>query len=244
MATTKAQNLAGDALPLDGTTAITPSAAVTEHAPVLGFDKFSILPEERADYGIGDDRAVAWVRNPANWEKIEHSDRIREFGRERPGAKVAMTSDGDMVTNGDLVLMHYPQAHKDREEAARTAEYQEYVYGEAPDSYPRDKERLRHLSEQMHRQHERDGFIGAQSATQGLPYEQALSKYTSQQIDAEEARFRRGTRQSSFDSDDWARMVDSQRARGDRPARGRAVAVGNTGLGKTTAQKVAERQGR
>lgn len=243
MSTTKSSQDAPAGVSIDGATSYSPSGTeVVEHAPEPGYDKFSVLPHERKAFGIEDSETVAWVRNPSNWEKIEHSDRIREFSRERPGARVVGDTDGDMVTNGDLVLMAYPSVHKEREEAARTHEYEEHAFGEAPDTRPRDRDRLRHAGEQMHRQHEREGTVGPASPTSGMSYEAALSKYTTAQIDSEEARYRRGTRQQSFDSDDWADMIDGGRARGQARSTKKSVSMGDSGLGKTTAQRLAERQ--
>jgi flagellar biosynthesis GTPase FlhF len=242
MAETKAKTLT-EGMDTHGSTAFSPTGTeVTERTMPPGFDTFSVLPEERKAFGVQDNETLAWVRNPSHWEKLEHSDRVREFSHERPGARQVFKDGVDPVTHGDLLLMAYPTVHKEREEEARTAEYKHYVEHEDPNSKPRDREKLERLRESMHRQHEREGIIGPQSPTQGLSYEQALSKYSKEQIDAEEARFRRGTRQQSFDSEDWAKMVDRGRRDTSAQGRTRAVAVGDTGLGKTTQQKVAARQ--
>ena len=244
MAGTKAQLLAGDASPVDKQPTFGVASTVTESAPVPGFDRFSVLPEERKSWGIEDDRTVAWIRNPSHWEKLEHSDRLREFSHERPGAEQVFTKEMDPITNGDLILVKYPTAHKEAEEAARTEEYRQYVEGDPGDDMDRyNKEAMKQVMYRQARQNERDGMVGPQSPTSGLSYAQAVDKYSSAQIDAEEARFRRGSRQSSFDSDDWARMVDGGRNADRREARAEArktVAMGNSGLGKTLAQKVAK----
>lgn len=242
MAGTKAQ-LMNDISPVDGATKFSEGAEITEYKPVPGMDVFSVMPEERKEFGIEDHETVAWIRNPKVYEKHEGSNRLREFKRERPGARQIFTDDGDEVTLHDTILCAYPTIHKEREEAQRTKEYLEYVNGDPnAEAQAFDRVRARQLVEGMKRQNRMEGMIGPQSPTAGQSLRSAYERYGPEAIEREEAKYRAGSRQQSFDSQDWANIIDGNRAevRRERKAASKTVAMGDTGFGRNPNSAVAQ----
>jgi hypothetical protein len=145
-----------------------------------------------------------------------------------------------MVTNKDLLLMAYPTIHKEREEAIRQQEYMDYITGVPEDKYPFDRNKMKELAARQRSEHEMSGMVGRQSNTSGLSLSEAYAKRSQEDIEREEERYRRGSRQQEFSDEDWARMVDGKRAQVARATKKTTMAMGDSGFGRNPNSAVAQ----
>jgi len=238
---TRASREAADAAPVYNTTAYSPTGTeVVETPPQPAYDWSSVTPEERKEWGIEDNKAIGWIRNPKIWEKHEKSDRLREAKREHPGLAPVTDGTGELVTLDDLILVKYPIEQKEANEAAELKAYDDYVYGEVEDTKSREKQDLARMARDRHRENVSSGITGEGSPTRGQELRDVYSRKTKEEIFAEEKRFRQGDRQQSFNDDDWGKMLDSQ---SDRPRQGGTRAtfsMGDSGFGRNPKSAVAQ----
>lgn len=196
--TDTAQKMAGKN-PVSGERILTETGVSENFEP--GFDRFSLTQEERKQYGIKDNEDHAWIRNPRYWEQHEMSDRAREWRAEAPrefaGGRRVVMENGNVITNGDLILVAKPKAEREREEAAQARETENYLEtlesGDVAD-IPRwkgSKTEIERYREQQHQDNVARGLIGP---TAGMDFDMVARQYGKDRIEKEMAFYRNGGR--------------------------------------------------
>lgn len=184
-----------DTAPVAGESLVAHGQA-TQHLPA-GFDKYYVTDRMRKEGGIKENEALRWVRNSAMWEEHEKSDRIGEF-QDTHDARLPLKKNGKPITQGDLVLMAYPMAYKEREDAEEIARSdawtRELEEGSHPENFDRSRENLERLKARALEQSRRNGYVGPQSPTSGMSLEEAYRRFSVDAMEAEETRARRGPR--------------------------------------------------
>lgn len=233
-------HIGGESLHTDG--------AATQNLPP-GFDEFAVTPRMRKEGAIQDSEALRWVRNSSMWEEHEKNDRIGQFQDTHDGRLVTRGKGGKPFTRGDLVLMAYPMAVKEAEEARELREAQEWQReiesGAHPENLPRDQDRLRALKERSRENNQRNGYVGGLSPTSGMRLEDAYRRFSADAVAAEETRYRRGPRGADREEIAQARAA-AMEARGAQRAEraGKSVAMGNSGFPRNPNSPLAQAQAR
>lgn len=165
-------------------------------------DQFWLSQDERKQYGIHDHEDHAWIRNPKYWEQHEMKNRADEFkrgtvaGLER-GKRRIILEDGQLVTNGDLILVAKPKEEREIEDAIaerETEEYLENIEGGNLADIPRwrsDRDAVEDLARAQHRQNIQAGLIGP---TAGMDFDVVARQYGRERMEKEMAFHRNGGR--------------------------------------------------
>lgn len=142
-----------------------------------GEDEFSLTPEERKQFGIGDNEEIGWIRDDRYWGNKVPGNRARQFLKENPGGRLVY-HEGELITNGvDLVLTARPMAEVEKlraRDAAIEREYyrmQDQEQRDDDEFNPQDKDALIRRKRQNQEQFRRSGMIGPNSPSSGLAYE-------------------------------------------------------------------------
>ena len=178
----------------------------------------ALIPEQCTPY---------WARKPAVWSEIEGGDRVEELIDTFDGARLVKDADGKTVQKGrDLVLMAIPAIHNERQQAAIDNQYRDVSGNLVQDGDgnlvsrevlfdSNDAEQVRQRAVVNHQLMLKSGMVGPSSPTNGMSYLEAVGRYTPQEIEAEEARFRQGTKHKTMSQADWGNMIagDSEKGR-------------------------------
>jgi hypothetical protein len=176
-----------------------------------GADQFYVSPEERKDWGIGDNEQVAWIRNPDEWRQHEKQDRGREYVREGhmvgEERRVVMVN-GHPITNGDLILATYSGR---REEPETSEKFLDQVDKGDVEQMPRFRanEIDRDFALRQHDYHRESGLIGP---TGGMPASMVIQHKGAEAVRAEQARYRAGATHIDM-TEDAERRVEQLRDR-------------------------------
>lgn len=217
-------------------------------------DAFYISEAKRKEYGIKDHETAYWARDPQVWSKIEFNDRVAELEADVEdggmNARLIRTKEMDTVhigAGGDLVLMAYPTELKEQMQAEIDEANRRY---EAPfrrteEGYECDEEiglDRSNLKARMRAEHEfnrASGLAGGSSPTAGMSFMEASAymKRIGFDVEAHQEMLRMGGHHTQQSEDQFQQMMTGM-------PKAKSFGIGKTGLGKTTAQKVAERAGR
>lgn len=220
-------------------------------------DLTSLTKQQIKDYGLPVDMegvpvdALAWVRNKdANIWKDAPEDRISQMMSDKDAEVVR--HGGKVVVKADCVLMRYPAAYREQAQKETDAEADRLSDGlhpgaegalqanrdfdahgqNAPDMTKAEK--LAWLA-RMHDYHMNSGMIGP---TRNMSLADAIRVSGGVEAAArEEDRYRQGSAHRETDQEEWAAMFAPTAP--TSPAVRAFYGMGNTGLGPTTAQKVA-----
>jgi hypothetical protein len=230
------------------------------HEP--GYDTYSLSPAEKKKF-VPEGFEHCWVRNPQVWHETgrEPTDRIRDMARMVKGFRPVTDSDGCLITQGDLCLGIKPAKDPEIVERRSRAAIDEYIYniqegdftdGEASTSRFRsdDTASLRERSRREHLRNVDNGLIGD---TRYRDFDEMMRSPAGRaEIEREEERHRSNGRHVQ-PSPEQEKRIEEARARlreGEAGARGGfvhappkkiAMAVGATGIGKTTEDRIRER---
>jgi len=228
-------------------------------------DVFSLNPDEEALIKPG--WKPVWVRDPGYWQRNlgDPHDRVSELMAplERGGKDAELVfakGEADKIIRHDLCLMQVPEAvaahdqeiiddaNREYEKGLRqTTEYDGKGYRSDQSMHvgsreyidPRDGAYFDSMAHADHEQNVKMGLVGGRTA--GLPLWKAEQMMKTLGLEQETA-----ARAESLAMGNTIRQMDYDQFRAimgghpNTPA-GRAHAMGNSGLGKTTAQKLAAR---
>lgn len=216
-------------------------------------DPTFVSDAKRKEYGIKPDEALYWARDSEVWAQYEHSDRQEELmgsvEEGGVGARVVYKpGEFDKVRiggfAGDLILMAYPKAIQEQIQAETDEACSEYQYGlrQTEEGYEStedlfDRTDLKRRMQAEHDFHAQTGLVGGNSPTAGMDYfaAQAHVERLGIDVEAKQTALRMGSQHTGIDQQEFAKLITGQR---------KLFGMGNSGLGKTTQQKLAARGGR
>lgn len=227
-------------------------------------DAMSITPEQMEEWRIpynkdtGEPKVgLAWVRDPdSNIHKNAPENRIASLRRELDGSGPVL-HQGKRISRDDVLLYQYPIGYKLGDQKAIDDASRQFETGlesapteespgalESRDEFdiegrpyvpltPRQQERY---MDQMRRYHQETGMIG--NVTGGLSLSDAIRVVGGPEAAlAEEALFRDGAVYREISQEEFGKMFASGITPGSKAVRN-FHAMGNSGIGKTTQQKV------
>lgn len=238
----------------------TSTGTIRERPTAKPRDIFSVSDAKRKQYGIKDHEEVYWARDPKVWASIEHNDRVEELSSpvEDGGcdARLVMTPEMDSIhigAHGDLVLMAYPkdvaqwrQEEIDEASALYEAPMRQTKDGNEFDveTLDTDKVRLKARMRAEADEHAAMGLAGGSSPTAGMSLIEAerYMKRIGYDVEGRQEMLRSaGMHHNASDEEFTAVMTGIKQKEKMATSKGRAHSMGNSGLGKTTAEKLAAR---
>lgn len=223
-------------------------------------DVLGVSPKQMQEWGIAHNKdtgealeGLRWVRQPGkicNVYANAPEDRVGALEYELDGA-APVTVDGKIITRHDVMLMRYPKEYDEMaqdeidQEARRLTEglrpgisgsfegHEELnAYGQPiPDMTTAQKKQMMAA---MHEYHTNSGMIGP---TARLSLADAIRVSGGPEaVAAEEERYRRGAAHREISQEEFGNMFSGSPS---SPAVRNFHGMGNSGLGATTAQKVA-----
>jgi len=138
----------------------------------------------------------------------------------------------------DVLLVSYLKEDDEIAEAERVQETEQYLaeIDNHPDSFrrPRNPQEEREFAEHVEAQWQAymdAGMIGPKSPTHGLSYNDARARYSDEQVQAEETRFRAGATHVDYDDEQWKADIDRWQSRQNKSASGgRSFGFSNVGF--------------
>lgn len=184
---------------VDGVMPVMVRTSTGEYAPE---DKFSIYDEDYVTYGIDPmTHFLVYRQDPDVYKRSTGIDAIRQV--KRLGGEAVMDPETkERVILQDLVLCKVPLGVRDDYDARNTAEEKEYLRHDSEGDWEgqfdaKDAEAIERRARANSERNKQQALIGDRSPTSGWDYETAKSKFTPEQIEKEEARYRRGPRHIS-----------------------------------------------
>ncbi len=160
-------------------------------------DIFTITPEERKAYKIGDHEEPTWILDPQVWGPKAIGDTAADFLRQHPGRRLVFGPNGQLIRNGDLVL-----AVKSKEEVeelqrqidADAEAYHREIQGDDISGAPPRFRREQFTAEDAQRIAEEHIASGAIGPTAGMSYFEVVRMLGAEEVEREAARWRRNGR--------------------------------------------------
>lgn len=253
---TEGENLDGGGV--EGAVSMSESGTkVRERPQAKPRDLFFVSDAKKREYGIADHEECYWARDPQVWANIEHSDRIAELTApvEDGGmdARVIRTDEMDTIHigggGGDLILMAIPKDVRrwQQEEIDEANRLYEAPMKPTDDGYEFKHETLEKdmdaLDRRMRAESESNhamGLVGGNSPTAGMSYMEAEAhmKRIGFDVDAQQDMLRSAGMHSNQSDEDFTKVMTGL------SKNAKTFGFGKTGLGKTTAEKLAARQRR
>lgn len=228
-------------------------------------DIFYVSDAKRKQYGIKDHEDCYWARDPKVWASIEHNDRIEELSSsvEEGGmdARLVTTPEMDRIhigAHGDLVLMAVPKDVRQWQQEDIDAANKEYEQSmvQTKDGYEFEVETLEKdkalLKARMRAQSEyyaQSGLAGGASPTAGMSLIEAERhmKRIGFDVEARQEMLRAAAHHNTMSDEDFSAVMTGVRQKvATEQAKARVAArtqhaMGDSGLGRTTQEKLAAR---
>lgn len=222
-------------------------------------DLLGISPKQMQEWGIAHNKdtgeakeGLRWVRNKdCNVYANAPEDRVASLEYELDGAEPVRVG-GKIITRHDVMLMRYPKEYDEMaqkeidQESNRLTEHlrpgiggslegheELNAYGQPiPEMTTAQKKQMMAA---MHEYHTNSGMISAK--TGGMPLSEAIMRSGGPAaVAAEEERYRRGASHREISQEEFGALFSGTPS---SPAVRNFHGMGNSGLGATTAQKVA-----
>lgn len=245
----------------NGSHAFTKEGSIRQRPDVKAHDVFFVSEAQKKKYGIQPHEECYWARDPKVWASIEHNDRIEQLSSpvEDGGmdARLVTTPEMDRIhigAHGDLVLMAIPKDVKgwqqedidaeSRRYQAQMIQTEEGMEFEHEEGLEKDKIRLKARMRADSEYNAQAGLAGGNSPTAGMSYNEAVAhmKRIGYDVEGRQAMLRAGGHHTTPSAEDFSRIMTGidQRERMAN-SKGRTHAMGNSGLGRTTQEKLAAR---
>lgn len=162
-------------------------------------DQFWLSPQEREQYDIKPYEDHGYIRAPKYWEQHEMKDRASEWMRQapEPGTRRVIRHNGELVYNGDLILVAKPKAEAERDKAAQEKATEDYLEAlehgdiEGAPRWRSNKHYIEDYARDQHQQNQASGLIGP---TAGMDAEAVFRQYGRDKVEREMAFHRNGGR--------------------------------------------------
>lgn len=230
---------------VQGKKTLTADGSIRERPLEMPPDETYLSPAFLKEAGMQDGEFPYWARDSKVWQKQgEIGDNLSQKMHQYPGARLP---DRDIRLGEDCRLMFFPKEVQEAQTAfydRAKEEWEKQFKYDSQTNAMRSRQRKDGLTGEEYRGHtaedvegqyeeySRSGMIGP---TAGMSLAQAYSTFSIDQIEADEAKARRGGR---MPSQRWGDVLERAYAaeRGTK-----SFGVGETGLGTTTQAKVRQR---
>lgn len=198
-------------------------------------DRFKLGERERERLDHADpNRTIAFVRNPAHWDRHGATDRVEQVLSRIDGAKVVTRKhDGRPVLEDDTIAISFPKEFDDEYKAIEQQESREYMdrieQQQLDGQYdPSDEDRKREVARAARAAAHQSGATGEFSPTHGMSYEAAFRAVPDEQRRAMELEARRGGRHVSQLNREQANLKDRvvEQSKSGAKGRGKSFAMG------------------
>lgn len=261
MGKTAAEHYVENPTDVQGAIVHTKEGTIRERPQPKPRDIFFLSDAKKKQYGIQDHEEAYWARDPKVWAGIEHNDRVEELmtSVEDGGmdARLVTTPEADRIhigAHGDLVLMAIPKdvrkwqqedidaanrAYESKMTATKEGYEFEDIHGDV-DNKVQLKARMRAEADY----HAETGLAGGNSPTAGMSLVEAIAHMRRIKFDVEarQEMLRSAAHHHTPSEADFSRImtgIDQKERMATRETR--AHAMGNSGLGKTTQERLAAR---
>lgn len=228
-----------------------------------------ISDAQKKAWGIQDTEHCAWIRDPSKWQQYEKSDRAEEICSPiEEGGKdarvVYKNAEYDKITRGDLMLVairddiyqgfqgiiddssrEFEQGISEdptEEYGNHSASSYQHIHAQTGEEYdPGDVKFISNMVRAEHDYNVRTGLVGGNSPTAGMSYLEAKNFVENNpkrkaELERKQEMLRMGGGHSSLDKFSFTELM-----LGGEANMKKTYGFGETGIGKTTQQKLAAR---
>lgn len=221
-----------------GKTPTAPVAGTAVLEPLPAQDAFDMTEGDKAAFGIKDHETWLWERDSSGVWADKDPRRIETTARARNG-RVLKDEAGNLIRpiglpGSDLVAIAYPKAIAEKREAQQQQVLQDYMYQFAEEQGSHHEEKWENTRDQIQAAIEatkrfktqmQAGAFASGSSTQGRTLEDVLRDKSSEDMEAEMARYRHGPEHREVSDAEFHAMLT-----GEKAGKGKTYGVG-AGLG-------------
>lgn len=213
------------------------TASGVGYEPKPADDRFGMTEGDKARYGLKEGFKHVLVRDSdgAIWQDADPG-RIEEVLDQYPGSYVMTDENGRAMRKGrDLVGIAVPMAlieAREREHERLTKQFESEIDPDGKGSHPghfdrNDRDAIERMKHENSERMRASGMVGDLSPTAGKDLLDAQAMYTTEQIEAEQARWRRGGRHVEMSDEQLAEIMTYREPRRQNSSGGTIHSIPN-----------------